>query len=31
VVDRTMPLSGFQEALSAVERGEVVGKVVLVP
>jgi alcohol dehydrogenase, propanol-preferring len=31
IVDRTMPLPKFEEALGAVERGEVVGKVVLVP
>ncbi len=31
VVDRTLPLQKFQEGLDALERGEIIGKVVLVP
>ncbi|HEX6059221.1 MAG TPA: zinc-binding dehydrogenase [Gemmatimonadaceae bacterium] len=31
VVDRTLPLEAFQEGLDLVERGELVGKAVLVP
>jgi alcohol dehydrogenase, propanol-preferring len=31
VVDRTLPLAGFQEGLDAMARGELVGKAVLVP
>jgi len=31
VVDRTLPIERFQEGLDAMERGELVGKAVLLP